>query len=117
MTNQVICRSRQHLNQLVAQHVTKIFSAYVLASNPDLAPDYTTWAGVEAVVQAMEREGFWVTIEGASGVGMTPNTPDAAFHKMGNTHEAGYSIAPSIPIAVCLAALAAKGVEVSFEPG
>lgn len=112
----IICRSLRHLDALVAEKVMGKVWSEGLGPKYDL-PHYTTWAGVEAVVQVMEGEGFWVSMEGASGLGMTPDAPDAAFHKNGDTRESGYATGPTLPIAVCLAALSAKGVEVSFEQG
>jgi hypothetical protein len=83
----------------------------------DSCPHYTTWPGLEPVIRNREEAGYWVSMEGACGLGMTPDEPDAAFHKMRRTQEASYATGPTIPIAVCLAALASAGCRVRLELG
>jgi hypothetical protein len=113
----ITVRTLRQLDALVEEHIIKVFSKETLARNPELAPKYSTWLGLEPVIRSREDAGFWVSIEGACGLGMTPDVPDAAFHKMGGTQESGYATAPTIPIAVCLAALASVGVRAKLELG
>lgn len=74
-----------------------------------------SWNGMRDIIQNREEAGYWVSMDGASGVGLNPDLPDAAFHKIGDTAEKGYAAAQTLPIAVAIAALKTVNIEVQLE--
>ena len=105
----VIVRSRQRLNELVAQHITKPFSADVLALNPGLVPDYTTWAGMELVIRNREEAGFaWDMV-----YGNPTNYAVTIYDRYCNV--LGQELHKDKSVAFCLAALASAGCRVKLE--
>lgn len=115
MADVYVATSLDEINALVAKYVTEIFPVDVLDRNPGLAPNYCDWERLGGVIQAMELKGYWVTAESKSGLGNNSDLPDASFHKVCETADAGYSTGATIPIAVCCAALATVGHPVRLE--
>lgn len=126
MSKPITVKTLRELDALVAEHVMQLEASYIakgypagcIKRNPSAIPQYSTWEGVEAVIKNREQAGCWVCINGGSSdLGLNPNNPDAAFMPKGSTRESGYAAGPTIPIAVCLAALASIDVAVKLELG
>ena len=110
MQTEITVQSLRELDALVAEHVTKVFSKAVLDCNPDLAPDYITWAGMDLVIRSLEKAGYQWRIQRVH-----PGQADeyAAELSLGKATHSRY--ARSGPIALCLAALASAGCRVRLE--
>ena len=80
----------------------------------DCCPGYASWGGIGAVVENRKEAGFWVEISSPSGLGLNPEKYEATFHSHKRTDDAGYAVADSASVAVCLAALRSVGLQVEF---
>lgn len=115
-TDAIVCRSLADLNMLIAEHITKPFPVDVLRRNPGIVEDYTTWAGVEAVIRWCIAQEYTYTLERqqanscwlGGSCRVTINTGPGKY-------VAGHGEAESV--AFCLAALASAGVRVRLELG
>lgn len=110
MSIEITVRSLRELDTLVAEHITKPFSKAVLNHNPGLAPEYTTWAGMDLLITNRKNAGYQWRIQWGY-----PGQADeyAAELSLGKATHSRY--ARSAPIALCLAALASAGCRVRLE--
>jgi hypothetical protein len=116
MTDSIITvRTLRQLDGLVEEHIIKVFSKETLDRNPELAPKYSTWLGLEPVIRNREESGYrwecgsiagwcWANLEPVNAV-LAENSPEY------------FSEGQSVPVAFCLAALASVGVRVKLELG
>jgi hypothetical protein len=113
----IVCRTRRQIDALVAEHITKPFPAPVLACNPGIIPEYTTWARMEQVIRNREEAGYhWLLKTAfypgdACWAGLTPHDC-SGFNGVPDVYESG----PTLPIAASIAALASAGINVTYSP-
>jgi hypothetical protein len=104
----ITVRTLRQLDALVEEHILKGFSKEILDRNPELAPKYSTWLGLEPVIRNREDAGFeWSIGRNFFGFYSAVRTRDVVEQYCGDSGSA--------PVAFCLAALASVGVRVELE--
>ena len=108
----ITVRSLRRLDSLVEEHILKGFSKEILDRNPELAPKYSTWLGLESVIRNREDAGYRWEIGGCSGESWVTIWPENSVMFDGRAFVAEHEFAP---VAFNIAALASAGCRVELE--